>query len=60
MSSDELSLADDSQDDALSDAPDNLSQNGDAVEDMDDLFGDNPSDQEEPLFVTSILTPITH
>ena len=45
MSSDELSLADDSQDELLSNA------NADLAEDMDDLFGDNDSDQEQQVFV---------
>ena len=46
MSSDEeLSLADDS-DDVLSNANDNLSQNG-----MDDLFGDDAGDDDRPALV---------
>jgi hypothetical protein len=46
MSSDDLSVADESEDELLSNADDNLSQN-----DMDDLFGDAGSDQEKPALV---------
>jgi hypothetical protein len=46
MSSDDLSVADESEDELLSNADDNLSQN-----DMDDLFGDAGSDQEKPPLV---------
>jgi hypothetical protein len=43
MSSDELSLAEDSQDEVLSVA-DDAPQNGEPVDDMDDLFGDDDSE----------------
>ena len=47
MSSDEdLSLADDSEDELLSNANDNVSQN-----DMDDLFGDDAGDEDRPALV---------
>jgi hypothetical protein len=47
MSSDEdLSLADDSEDELLSNANDNVSQN-----DMDDLFGDDAGDGDRPALV---------
>jgi hypothetical protein len=46
MSSEELSLAEDSQDEVLSVA-DDISQTGEVVDDMDDLFGDNDSESDQ-------------
>jgi hypothetical protein len=50
MSSDELSLAEDSQDELLSNANDDTPQNGEAEDTMGDLFGDD-SDQEPAPYV---------
>jgi hypothetical protein len=57
MSSDELSPAEDSQDEVLSIADDDISQNGgqngEAGDNLDDLFGDDGSEQDqEPLVLT--------